>query len=555
MRRLRVRFIGIVAILVLALGMAGAAGADTKHKTGDESEHENKSKGQTVNVQILGVNDFHGNLEPPYAVSGRMTGGAAYLAAYLEKYSEANKNTIRVHAGDMVGASPLISSYFHDEPTVDAMNMMEFDIGTLGNHEFDEGGREMMRLLNGGQRNDGKQYKDGVNTSNPEFEGADFPYVAANTVYASSGKPVLPPYKIIKKQGVKIGFIGVTTMDTPNIVVPDAVAPYKFLDISDTVNRYAAELQKKGVQSIVVLAHAGGYQKSPTDATGEILTEAAQMSDAVDVIVAGHSHSYLNTRVGNKLIVEGYKYGTAFDQVNLEINRKSGDVVKSNANVVTTFDDAIQPDKDVAQLVAKYKERIAPVSERTVGTAANDITRNTTAAGESALGDLIADGQKAFAKTDFAFMNPGGIRADIQAGKVTYGELFSVQPFDNGLVKMELTGDQIYRLLEQQFQNGRTRILQIGGLKYTYNASNPAGQRITSITLPDGTPLNRAATYTVAANGYIATGGDGFTVFKEGKNTTSVGGDLEALVDYIESLTQPFTAPNPNMEKRITKQG
>jgi 5'-nucleotidase len=560
MMRPRLRWMELLASLaaasMLAVTLTWVASAQSKPV----------SKDRIFDIQLLGVNDFHGNLEPPRQVDGRWVGGAAYLDAYLEEAEASNpERTILVHAGDMVRASPLISSYFHDEPTVYAMNEMEFDVGTLGNHEFDEGGEEMLRLINGGQRTDGNQFKDGpdgqpVNTSDPGFPGADFPYIAANTLYKSSGKTVLPPYKILERDGVKVGFIGVTTLETPDIVVPDAVAPFRYTDISETVNKYARKLQDRGVKAIVVLAHAGGFQTTAEQATGEIIDETAQMNRYVDVVVAGHSHSLLNTRVENKLIVEAFAFGTAFDKVSLKVDRRTRNVVESSAEIVTTYNDAITPDPATTQLVAGYKERITPISERVVGTAAATITRETTPAGESSLGDLIADAQREFAAADFAFMNPGGIRTDIQAGEVTYGELFTVQPFDNQVVSMKLTGEQIYRLLEQQFQtdqngNPRTRILQVSGLEFSYNAQNPAGQRITSITLPDGTPIDRSATYTVAANSFIATGGDGFTVFEEGQDVQTIGGDLDALESYIESLPQPFVAPDPATEQRITREG
>jgi 2',3'-cyclic-nucleotide 2'-phosphodiesterase (5'-nucleotidase family) len=314
-------------------------------------------------------------------------------------------NTIRVHAGDMVGASPLISSYFHDEPTIKATNLMEFDVGTIGNHEFDEGGQEMLRLIKGGQRNDGLQFKEDSN---------------------------------------------------------------------------------------------------------------------------------------GKLVVEGFALGTAFETVNLTIDRSTGDIVEASARVVPTCnenaEDPIAPDPETAALVAEHNAQVTEIENRVVGTASEDITRTATAAGESALGDLIADAQRTYAGTQIASMNPGGIRADIQQGPITYGELFTVQPFDNQVVKMELTGDQIYRLLEQQFEVNR--MLQISGFTYTYNASNPAGQRITSVTI-NGAPLDRNATYTVAANGFIATGGDGFTVFEEASDTQeTLGNDLDALEAYIGSQQQ-----------------
>ena len=308
----------------------------------------------------------------------------------------------------------------------------------------------------------------------------------------------------------------------------------------------------------MVLAHAGGfYDSNARRVTGEIVDETSEMSDEVDVVVAGHSHSRLNDVVDGKLVVEAFSNGTAFDAVSMRIDRGTKDVISSSADIVTTYQNQVRPaTARTAALLAEYRERIAPVANRVVGTAARDIPTAANAAGESGLGDLIADGQRAFADADFAFMNPGGIRAPIAAGEVTYGELFSVQPFDNQVVRMQLTGDGVYRVLEQQqFGPGGTRILQVSGLKFSYNSTNPAGQRITGVTLPDGTPIDRNATYTVAANSFIATGGDGFTVFKEGTYPQTLGSDLDALEAHIEGLPQPFTAPDPATEQRITKLG
>jgi 5'-nucleotidase len=490
--------------------------------------------------------------------------GAAYLDAYMDQHAALDPDsTIRVHAGDMVGGSPLISSYFHDEPTIEATNLMEFDVGTIGNHEFDEGGQEMLRLIHGGQRKDGLQFKEDVNgqpvnTSDPNFSGANYPYISANVVYAGSGKNVLKPYEIVKRDGVKVGFIGVTTEETPEIVVPDAVAPFEFLDISDSVDRYTSELRKKGVETIVVLAHAGGFHTTATQATGEIITETSEMNDYVDVVVAGHSHSYLNTVVDGKLIIEGFGLGTAFDTVNLTIDRETGDVIKASAEIVPTCNTGITPDAETAALVAKYDQQISEIENRVVGTATTTITPTADADGESALGDLIADAQRAYADTQIAFMNPGGIRAPIEEGEVTYGELFKVQPFDNQVVRMDLTGDQIYRLLEQQWQpqaDGtiRARILQVSSIKVAYDESKPIGQRVTSVTLENGTPLDRTATYTVAANSFIATGGDGFTVFKEASDTQeTLGSDVDALEAYVGGTS--FGIPT-DFGQRITKIG
>lgn len=510
---------------------------------------------KTVDLQVLGINDLHGNLEPT-TVSNQAAGGVAYLGSYLAAARAANPDgTITVHAGDTVGASPLISSWFHDEPTVEATNLMGLDAGTVGNHEFDEGGTEMLRLIRGGHRDDGKQLKGGVDTSDPDYAGADYPYVSANVTYADSGRYVLPPFTIVKREGVRVGIIGVTTTETPSIVVPDAVAPFRFGDLSDAVNKQVKVLNKLGVHTIVVLAHAGGFQDPGKDPAGEILTETAQMSPDVDLVVAGHTHSYLNTKVNNALVVQAYKYGTAFDKVTLTVDRRTKDVTASSADVVTTYDDAVAPQADLQSLVQTFKDRIAPVSTRVVGTAQAPATRTTTAAGESALGDLIADAQAHGAGAQIALMNPGGIRADLKAGQLTFGDLFAVQPFDNGLVRMTLTGAQLKAVLEQQFRAtaGDDKILQVSGLKVTYDRTRAEGDRITALTLADGTAIDPAASYTVACNSFLATGGDGFTVFKDGTGVTSFGTDVDALEGYVESLPQPFAIPDPTSSPRIVK--
>jgi 5'-nucleotidase len=568
------------ALLTMTLALAVMLALLTILSSGAGAQHAGDRAPKVAEVQILGFNDFHGWLQSPSSsTADPKLGGAAYLAAYLDRYEERNPNgTIRIHDGDLVGGSPLISSYSHDEPAIYAANMMDLDVGTLGNHEFDEGGREMLRLIRGGQRTDGNQFKDGpdgepVNTSDPDFPGANFPYVSANTVYAKNNKTVVPPYVVVKRKNERIAFIGINTPETKEIVAPDAVAPFRFLDISKTVNRYTKQLRARGIESIVVLAHSGGLQDTTTgEVTGEIATETAQMSSEVDVVVSGHSHTKINQEINGKLVVQALSFGRAFEAINLRINRRSDDVVNATAEIVDVVQSGITPDRQVQRLVAGYQAEITPVESRVVGVAGENVSRTANAAGESALGDLIADAQRAYApnngeSADFAFMNPGGIRADIAAGDVTYGELFAVQPFDNQLVRMDLTGAQIKELLEQQFQtddsgNPRTRILQVSGLRFSYHSTNAAGERITSVTdtkgtpeTSDDTPIDEAATYSVAANSFIATGGDGFTVFEQGQNQRTLGGDLDALEAYIDSLPQPFDAPDPATEQRITRQG
>src|SRR5829696_1165351 len=297
------------ALLVALLGLnAGADQPDAAKRPG------------TVELQLLGVNDFHGHLEPPEPG----VGGAAWLGAWLNRAATSHpERTIRVHAGDMVGASPLISSHFKDQPTIEATNQMGFDVGTLGNHEFDEGGAEALRLV----------------------RQARYPYIAANTVTRDGGELILPPYKIVERGGVKVGFIGVTTTDTPYFLLSEYAREFNWTDLSDAVNRYVPDLQRQGVQAIVVLAHAGAFQQG-ADAAGEVVNEARQMSDAVDVVVAGHTHSRLNLDVGGKLVVEALSYGVAFDRVRITVDRATGDVVARSALVMPTRHAGIKPDPD-----------------------------------------------------------------------------------------------------------------------------------------------------------------------------------------------------------------
>ncbi|KYD30648.1 5'-nucleotidase [Geobacillus sp. B4113_201601] len=524
----------LAAAAVLAATPVGAAGNGKSKGKPPASSH------RYIEVQLLGINDFHGQLNVTRKVGGREVGRADYLAAYLKQREAENKNTLLVHAGDAVGASPPVSALLQDEPTIEVLNKLGFDVGTLGNHEFDEGVAEMLRLIHGG-----------YHPATGDFAGADFPYVSANVIDKETKQPILPPYVIKRVNGMPIGFIGVTLTDTPSIVTPSGVAGVEFIDEATAINKAVRELKKKGVRTIVVLAHnPGASNPDGTNASGEIVDIAKTVDDEVDVIFAGHNHAYLNAVVDGKLLVQSYSYGTAFSDVDLKIDPRTKDVVAKQAEIVTTYHDGITPDPEIRALVEKYEAKVAPLVNQVVGTAAETITDEQNASGESALGNLIADAQRAAMNTDFAFMNPGGIRADIEQGEVTWGELYNVQPFNNQLVKMTLTGAQIRELLNQQWQPTKTRMLQISGLRYTWSASRPAGNKVVDIQLPDGTPLNPNGEYTVTVNSFLADGGDGFTVLTQGTNREVGPVDLDALVSYIRGLAQPFSA---RMEGRINR--
>jgi 5'-nucleotidase len=446
------------ASLVALLGLNAGADQPTAAK-----------RGGTVELQLLGVNDFHGHLEPPEPGLG----GAAWLGAWLNRAAMSHPDrTIRVHAGDMVGASPLISSHFDDEPTIDATNEMGFDVGTLGNHEFDEGGAEALRLVG----------------------RAHYPYIAANTETRDGGALILPPYKIVERGGVKVGFIGVTTTDTPYFLLSEYARQFNWTDLSDAVNRYVPDLQRQGVEAIVVLAHAGAFQQGD-DAAGEVVNEARQMSDAVDVVVAGHTHSRLDLEVDGKLVVEALSYGVAFDRVNITVDRATGDVVSKSALVMPTRHEGITPDPDLLTLVESYRTHVAPLANRMIGYTDDRLDNE-------AVDRVAVDAQRAFAGADIAFLNPGNTRSDIDAGPITYGDAFEVQAYEHPVWRMHMLGADLIKAEAEQ-----------------------PGLLVSGVT-----DLRPDAVYTVAANGIVA----GRAPFDRGTDREEVGSDLEALVAWLE---------------------
>lgn len=502
-----------------------------------------------LHVQLLAINDFHGALETRI-VGGRPMGGAAVLAAYLQAREQQARQedggvTLKVHVGDMIGASPPISALLQDEPTLSVLQAMGFEYGTVGNHELDEGIRELLRLQYGG-----------CHPATGCFDGVRVQYLAANVVWADTREPVLPPYAIRWVQGVPIGFIGVVTSETPSIVTASGVEGLAFLDEVETVNRYVRELKQRGVETIVVLIHGGGEGHRSGRVTGAIVPLVFRMDDEVDVVLSGHTHQCYQGMVGTKLVTQACSNGTAFADVDLVIDRTYKDVIAKKAEIVDTVADApgITPDPAIRSMVEGYARQVAPRVQQVVATAAAPLRRQPNEAGESALGDLIADSQRWKMGVQMAFMNPGGIRADLDAGEITWGELYTVQPFNNYLVAMTLTGQQIERLLEQQWVDQPSpRILQISGLRYTWHADRPVGDRVDpgEIFLEDGTPVRPDGRYRVVVNSFLADGGDNFTVLRQGTERVVGPIDLDALVEYLRQLPQPVTA---RIEGRIRRE-
>lgn len=529
-------------------------------------------------IKLLGFNDFHGQLSTGRRVGTRPVGGAAVLASYLHAAeAQAQDGSIIVHAGDFVGGSPAASALLQDEPSIMFLNMLANSkctyedktdrgcnvVGTLGNHEFDEGLTEVKRLLDGGN------HPTGPFLENP-WQGARVPYINANVVRTKGGKTILHPYVIKKIKDVNIGFIGAVLKETPTIVTPTGVAGLTFKNEAASINQQVAQLQAKGVHAIVVTIHQGQPQspsnENPTNpggtepTTGAIVDIVKQLDDDVDIVVSGHSHSFMNTLISNNngkkvLVVQAFSASTAYDDIDVTIDPATQDMVESSARVLTTWADqgpGLSPDAQVASLVSQAEATVAPLINQVIGTAAIALTTTENPAGESLMGNLIADAQRAATNTQAAFMNPGGIRAGLAAGQVTWGNLFTVQPFGNTLVTMKLTGGQILAALEQQWAGQPfPRILKTAGITYTWDAAAPVGSRIVlgSVKI-GGAPLVTGHIYDVTVNSFLATGGDNFTAFKAGTNQTGGAVDLDALIAYIKTLAQPFGAA---IEGRITR--
>ncbi len=528
-------------------------------------------KERDTEVRLLAINDFHGNLQPPTGSSGRIAtgptttvdaGGAEYLATHFERLRAGHRHTFSVAAGDNIGGTPLLSGLFHDEPTIESLNAMGLDVSGVGNHEFDEGWRELRRMQDGGCHP-----VDGCQDGDP-FTGAFFQYLAANVFFTGTKRTVLPPYEIERAGREDVAFIGLTLEGTPLIVTPAGVEGLEFRDEVVTTNALVAKLRRDGIETIVVLIHEGGQQTAPfangfmdinrcDNFTGAIKPIVEALDSEVDAVVSAHTHQPYVCNFNGIPTTSAASFGRLITAIDMRIDGGSGDVELVQAkNHIVTRD--VPKNEAQTRLIAEYDELSAPIANRVVGSASADITRAANRAGESALGDVIADAQlAATAPSDFggavvAFMNPGGIRADVLAGEVTYGELFTVQPFNNVMTVKTMTGDMIRRLLEQQFNNptpGALRILQVSeGFTYSYDATQPAGSRVSNIAI-GGTPISPTASYRVAMNNFLAEGGDGFSVFREG--TDQLGGeiDLDALVRYF--MENSPVAPGP--QDRITR--
>ena len=448
-----------------------------------------------VDLRILAINDFHGYLRPP---PGGITiadpedktkkitvpaGGAEHMATLVGQLREGRKNTIFVAAGDLIGASPFLSAMFHDEPTIEALSMMGLDISSVGNHEFDEGKDELLRMQNGGCHP-----VDKCQGPHP-FAGAKFRYLAASTFEKSSGKTVFPAYEIRSFDGIPVAFIGLTLKGTPGLVSPVGIADLEFRDEASTVNALIPELKARGVEAIVVLIHEGGlptgdYNECP-GISGPIVDIVKKFDHAVDVVVTGHTHRAYVCEIDGRLVTSGDKYGTLVTAIDLKLDPVTRDVISAKADNSIVRSATLAKNAEQTALIESYDRLAAPIANRPAGSVTATLSRVPNNAGESPLGDIIADAQLAATSAEakggavIAFTNPGGVRADVtrrEDGAVTYADLFASQPFRNQLVTITLTGKQIKDMLEQQWLDPkRPRILQVSkGFSYAWDGSKPA---------------------------------------------------------------------------------
>ncbi|HEX4976808.1 MAG TPA: 5'-nucleotidase C-terminal domain-containing protein [Nocardioides sp.] len=622
-RGLAVVTVGLALVAAPLALTSGAVGAET---TTTKVAAAKKKTPRYTKLDLYAINDFHGQLEkgsvddrPGRTGSGEVNvngvdvaaGGAEYLATHLHQLRRASRDRgakpLTVAAGDLIGATPLLSAAFHDEPTIEAMNAMRLKVSAVGNHEFDEGFRELRRLQRGTCLADGPDGADNQNSCpDPDrpFEGADFQYLAANVKKESTGRTILPAYTVKRVGDHRVAFIGMTLKDTPNIVTAEGVRGLRFTDEVRTVNKLVPRIRERGIKAIVVLLHQGLSPSPITDPSGcegEIADDpgyliGTQLDPAVDLVVQGHTHQpYLCTvRDPNgrkRLLTSAYANGRVVTEIRLKLKR-GGDVLRRDVrafNRVVTNADGTRPSSVITELIERYSALVAPIANRVLGQIAPAATRDTLSKSadpdgrDSELGNLIADSQRTDPSTipgsgaragvapQVALMNPGGIRQDLVENAdndVTYGAAFNVQPFNNYVVSQDLTGAQLLAVLNEQW-NGRNEntdptkynVLQVSGLSYTWDVSDAAavgGNALVGDVLVDAdrdpatpmVPVDPAATYRVAVNSFLAGGGDGFPTLADGTNVHFGGLDIDSLARFLEAH-DPY---QPEPTTRISSQ-
>lgn len=557
----------LVASTALALALAGCAapGAYTPARA-------------PVEINLVAINDFHGNLEPSnynYKPAGAdkaqkiQAGGIPTLAGALDAWRREDKDLLFVAAGDLVGASPALSSMWADEPSIEAMNRMGLVASSLGNHEFDQGTKELLRQQNGGC--DSPRPAKACQLA-PDFKGAQFSYLAANVVDARTGKTLVQPWRVVEVKGVKVGFVGAVLHDLSSVAVGSAVKGLTVLDEADAINQAVPEMRKAGAKVFVVLIHNGVDTDETVDETdcadlkGPIVDITKRLDPAIRLVISGHSHTGYLCKVDGRMVTQADAMGHLLTRIRMQVDPGSGQVEDINVRNVVMDPKVIAPDAQLAAFLDGVRARSnAELAKPVARVAAGSVARKENEAGESALGDLIADAAVAATRdkgVQIGFMNPGGIRRDLEAGEggvVSFGQAQAVLPFNNTLVVQELSGAQLRALLEQQWDRpGQERyMLQVSqGLSYDWDSTRPVGQRIVPGSVKvNGAPLDDAKTYRVVANNFLAEGGDDFPAFARGVNRVDTRiVDLDALIAFLKQQPQAGASLAPQIaQPRIRK--
>ncbi|MBV1775222.1 bifunctional metallophosphatase/5'-nucleotidase [Burkholderiaceae bacterium DAT-1] len=505
----------------------------------------------TVDIRLVSFNDFHGNLRPPMMgltlpdTEGKpqriKAGGAEYLSAWIKHLKAGHAHTAVVAAGDLIGASPLLSSMFHDEASIEALSIMGLEYASVGNHEFDAGTDELRRMQNGGCH-------PGDDCSTRPFNGASFKYLAANVIERKTGQTFFPGYAIKTFDKTPVAFIGMTLKGTAEIITPLSSQYVEFKDEVNTVNALVPELKKQGVGTIVVLVHEGGRQGKDAGIngcgqfTGPIVKIAEQLDPAVSVIVSGHTHEYYNCKLSGKLVTSAYSYSRMVTAIDMQLDSDTGKTLSAEAkNHIVTTDIAADPAETA--LIERYEAIVKPLEEKVIGKLKGRLNNQNDEHGSTPMGNVVAEAYLDSVRNDtfgnpvIGLVNHGSVRTDMtpaENGNVTYGQAYSVQPFRNNIMVMDLSGEELVALLEQQFE-GRAGMLQVSrGLTYTYNRKAEKGQHVDRASIRiAGKAFDPKATYRIVVNNFMAQGGDGFTVLRQGRNVQTSGLDVDALVSYL----------------------
>ncbi|MBP2652896.1 MAG: 5-nucleotidase [Firmicutes bacterium] len=473
----RVFAVGLISLLLLA---------------GQVADAESSQDSNLIHLEIITVNDFHGALEE----NGKNPGAGKLVAFLAEAKAKNPEGTLLMSAGDMFEGTP-DSNLLYGKTVVDIMNYAKFDVMTLGNHEFDWG----------------------VKVLKERIAQSKFPYVCANVIDRKTGKLVdfVKPYTIVERKGVRIAVIGIATPETAYKTNPKMVSCYSFEDPVKVVNALVPKLKQRGVDVIVVLSHLGSWMEGSNKVSGNAAELAAQ-ANGIDGIVSGHSHMAVSGKVKNVPVVQANYNGRAVGKIEFLFNKRSRQVVASDVSVTSLPFKGLVADTKVQAILRQAQMEIAPVKNVVLGQMLHELGHDRNELAETLLGQWVTDTMRQAVGADIAFQNSGGLRTGISKGAVTMGNLYEVIPFDNTLFTMVLTGKQIMGVLEYGIMNDKIGMVQYSGMKVAYDLKGAKGGRIIAVTMADGTPLSPEKSYKVVTNDFMATGGDGFIMFKEGQN-------------------------------------